>query len=69
MNKLRHFLFVSAQFFLLTVTAQSTFTAISTPQKLGGSVNTEVEESMPEDEWPRFNLSFAADNEDADNKQ
>lgn len=47
MNKLRHFLFVSAQFFLLTVTAQSTFTAISTPQKLGGSVNTEVEESMP----------------------
>lgn len=47
MNKLRHFLFVFVQFFLLTVTAQSNFTAISTPQKLGGSVNTEVEESMP----------------------
>jgi len=47
MNKLRNFLFVSVQFFLLTVTAQSSFTAISTPQKLGGSVNTEVEESMP----------------------
>lgn len=47
MNKIRIFLFGFFQFCLVLASAQSSFTHISTPEKLGGTVNTAVEESMP----------------------